>query len=96
MGNSGLSVKRDGPLFDGVTYDEKRDRTRLKGQLEAVRRVLADGSWWRLEDLKARVGANSDASVSARIRDLRKEKFGGYDIERKNLGGGVWVYRMKP
>jgi len=80
--------------FDGVTYDERRDGSRLNGQLRRVFDVMRDGDWYRLRALADKVGA-SEASVSARIRDLRKAKFGGYDVDRRNRGGGVWEYRLK-
>lgn len=34
-------------------------------------------------------------SVSARIRDLRKEEFGGHDVRRRYSGTpGLWEYRL--
>ncbi len=35
-----------------------------------------------------------ETSISARIRDLRKRKFGGYEVLRKRHTKGVWVYRI--
>jgi hypothetical protein len=54
---------------------------------------MADGNWRTLGQIAALVGG-SEASVSARLRDLRKKRFGGYDIERKHVGDGLWSYRM--
>ena len=34
------------------------------------------------------------AGVSARIRDLKKERFGAYVIEKQRVSGGLWRYRM--
>lgn len=81
--------------FDGETYDDTRDRTRLARQMAAVRRVMAPGDWWTLGLLAAVVGA-PEASVSARIRDLRKPRFGGYTVEKRYRARGVWEYRMVP
>lgn len=81
------------PHFDGETYEPDRDHLRLARQHVAVRREMSDGRWWTLRELAEVVGA-PEASVSARLRDLRKPRFGGYTIERTYAGGGVWRYRM--
>ena len=83
--------------FGGTTYDADLDFERLKTQLEKVRWLLTHpkGEWWTLSKLKARVGAGSEASISARIRDLRKKEFGGYRVEHRRRGvGGLWEYRV--
>jgi len=83
------------PNFDGATYDAKLDRARLRGQLAAVFNLLATGGWWTLRDLAESVDG-SEAGVSARLRDLRKAKFGGYLVERRRVEGGLWEYRLIP
>ena len=82
--------------FDGETYDQGLDGPRLTSQLERVKRYVLglEGKWTTLRALALRFG--SEASVSARLRDLRKEKYGGYVVERKRLGAGLWVYRVLP
>lgn len=79
--------------FDGRTYRPERDRTRLSRQLVAVRSVLSDHGWHTLEEIAGKTG-EPEASVSARIRDLRKPKFGGYTVEREYVERGLWRYRM--
>lgn len=81
-------------LFDGRTFNQVRDGSRLRGQLEAVRGALISGGWWTLAKLSERA-RGSEASVSARLRDLRKPKFGAYDIERRYVSNGVWEYHLK-
>jgi hypothetical protein len=80
--------------FDGTTYDPSRDRVRLTRQLQMLKRFLSDGRWYSLTQIAAALGC-TESGASARVRDLRKERFGSHEIERKNCGGGVWVYRMK-
>lgn len=92
-----------GPVrFDGDTYDEKQDKVRLTGQVAAVFEVMSSGRWWTLADLAnevtVRTGRHaSEASVSARIRDLRKDRFGGHTVVRRRHQekAGLWVYRME-
>jgi len=82
--------------FDGETYDATQDFKRLKSQLSRVFCALAsEGKWWTLAEL-AHVAGGSEAGVSARLRDLRKQRFGAHSIERKRHedGSGLWVYRL--
>lgn len=81
--------------FDGSTYSPADDCSRLTGQLLAVYQATADGRWHTLSHL-ARVADASEASVSARLRDLRKERFGQHKVERKRVDGGQYVYRRVP
>lgn len=85
----------EAPKFDGpdVTAD---DAQRLGRQLRAVRSLMKAGPrWWTLREIAEAVKA-PEASVSARLRDLRKPRFGGSNIERRRLTGGTWQYRMTP
>lgn len=79
--------------FDGKTYEPKRDFVRLKGQLLDVFRLMSDGQWRSLHEI-ADVICGSEAGVSARLRDLRKSKFGGHVVERMHIAGGLYRYRL--
>lgn len=81
------------PLFDGGTFNQQRDGARLKAQLDKVRTAMQDGSWRTLEQIERITGA-PQASVSARLRDLRKEKFGGHVVERRYVAHGLFEYRV--
>ena len=79
--------------FDGKTYNRGLDHTRLSTLLERVHAVMSDGEWHRLSELAGRCGG-SECSVSARIRDLRKEKFGAHHIISERVRDGIWQYRL--
>lgn len=84
--------------FDGITYDSKLDYRRLSGQLRRVFSVMVKGGWYTLSEIAAHTGDASEAAISARLRDLRKPKFGGFQIERQRRGDakrGLWEYRLK-
>lgn len=81
------------PSFDGSTYDHTRDHERLASQLQRVQRTLSGGQWLTLAQIATRAKA-PQASVSARLRDLRKPKFGSHVIEREYVDGGLHRYRM--
>jgi hypothetical protein len=80
------------PPFDGDTATPA-DVPRLARQLGDVKRVMAPGEWWTPEGLELATGYRW-ASISARIRDLRKAKHGGHTVERKRAEGGLFVYRL--
>ena len=80
--------------FDGRTLGPG-DEDRLTGQALRVWRVMRDGEWRSLADIKIACGGHdSEAAISARLRDFRKPRFGGHVVERKHLGNGLWVYRV--
>ena len=80
------------PLFQGKTFDEDRDGKRLSVQLVKVRRLMADGLWRTLAEIAEATGA-PEASVSARLRDMRKPGGGGYIVEREFVHRGLFRYR---
>jgi hypothetical protein len=89
------TLPADLPDFDGVTYQPEFDEERLGNQMKAVYEIMADGVWRTLDTLAAEAEA-PPASVSARIRDLRKAKFGGFVVETRRIGeSGTYKYRLR-
>ena len=86
-------------LFDGRTYDHARDGERLLTQLEAVRHVLADGRWRTITEIRHELDdlgiPSTETSVSSRIRDLRKAKFGAHQVDARCIERGLWAYRLE-
>lgn len=91
------------PKFDGQTFKDKLDGPRLTKQLDRVREyMLAIFPAWKSlaeisYDLRWKYGGEfPEASISARLRDLRKKEFGGYIVEGKRREGkehqGIWEY----
>lgn len=84
------------PPMDGETFSLEHDAERLTNQLARVTAVMSDGRWRTLSEIQALAGG-SEAGVSARLRDMRKSKFGGYAVERRRRGepkAGLWEYRV--
>lgn len=79
--------------FDGATYEPKRDYARLSGQLLKVKNLMSDGQWRTLAQIRDHTGG-SEAAISARLRDLRKEKYGNHTVDRESLGDGLFRYRL--
>ena len=85
--------------FDGDTYDRGRDKPALKAQLDVVREVMEDGNWHSLGEIRTKTEHETgkhatEQSICARIKDLRNDKFGGYNIEHRCRTGRAWQYRM--
>jgi len=88
----------DEPLedFDGKTYEREHDCVRLNAQLQRVYDVLVPGDWLTLREISDRT-LDPEASISARIRDLRKPRFGAYEVWRRRRGPherGLWEYKL--
>lgn len=81
--------------FDGKTFDARRDGKRLTTLLGEVRMLVRDGKRRTLGEIHAALGRGSEASISARLRDLRKPRFGGWEVHRALRGphkDGLWEY----
>lgn len=87
------------PDHDGATYRRDLDRPRLGRQAQDVWNLMADGEWRTLAQIAAATG-HPEASVSARLRDFRKDGWGGHVVvaerEPTLLDTGTWRYRVVP
>tara|TARA_R110000824_G_scaffold151115_3_gene322014 strand:+ start:2491 stop:2787 length:297 start_codon:yes stop_codon:yes gene_type:complete len=88
-------------MFDGETI-ERRDTIRLWSQLRAVKDLMLNNRdrWYSLEMIRSRLWYRyhlkaSEASISARLRDLRKDNFGAFRVESRRLGN-LYSYRVLP
>src|SRR5215207_6646304 len=91
-----FDVAADAPAFDGATYDPEADHDRLGAQALRVWALVADGRWRTLAEIEVGCG-DPQASISARLRDFRKPRFGAHVIERRRRGDGhrgVFEYRV--
>jgi hypothetical protein len=78
---------------DGATFEPKRDGPRLNAQAQDVFNFMADNCWHTLREIAEKT-RHPEASVSARLRDFRKPKFGGFTVERRSIGNGLFQYRL--
>lgn len=79
---------------DGETFDYPRDGVRLNRQHADVWTVIRDGAWRTLAEISQDSG-HPEASVSARLRDFRKDRFGALKIDRRYIANGMWEYRLE-
>ena len=89
------NVGQSDARFDGDDYNHERDSARLTGQIRRVYDFMLDGAWRTLNEVSDATG-DPHSSVSAQLRNLRKKRFGGHNIERKYVVGGLYSYRLEP
>lgn len=77
--------------FDGISFSEDLDGDRLRGQLSRVKRVLSDGKERTLEQVANEANVPL-STVGSRIRDLRKDFAGSFNVQSRRVFKGVWVY----
>lgn len=87
------------PQFSGASYEPAKDQARLTTNLQRVYDLMKAGEWWTVPELADHLapgGVMAQTGISARLRDLRKPKFGAYNIESRRRGGsgGLWEYRL--
>ena len=78
-------------MFGGSTFDEAQDGERCRGQLARVKAVLSDGKPRTLTEVAD--AANVPLStVGSRIRDLRKDFAGAFNVCSRRVSKGTWTY----
>jgi hypothetical protein len=65
----------------------------------AIKRAMNGKGWQTLWVIGSRVFSSSrmlmePQTVSARVRDLRKEQYGGHDVQRRYAGNGIYEYKL--
>ena len=84
--------------FDGTTYEPKQDDHRLIPLIKELFIVMSDSKFRTLPELeKILKHRYMITSISSKLRDLRKEKFGGHIVNRQNRGdrkNGFYEYQL--
>lgn len=81
---------------DGETFDAGVDGVRLNAQTQRIFEAMKDHQWRTLGEIAA-ITRDGEPSISARLRDLRKEKFGSYEVARRRRGEakrGLWEFQL--
>ena len=77
----------------GPAYVEAIDGARIHGQRAHILQIMVTGAAYTLAELEDRTGY-PQSSISAQLRHLRKDRFGGYDVQkrRQHADAGTWEY----
>lgn len=82
--------------FNGSDYVKEFDQDRLTGQLKRVYELMIDGRWRTLSEIEATTG-DPQASISAQLRFLRRERFGSHTVDKRRRGDreqGLFEYQV--
>ena len=79
--------------FNGADYQPGRDDDRLKNQLKRIFDCMRDSQWRTLHEI-ADITGDPEPSISAQLRHLRKERFGGHTVNRMYVGDGLYRYQL--
>lgn len=86
-----LHGRRDGKTFDPTTDTEALDKQAVR-----VWKTMLDGRWRSLDAIAA-ITRDHVPSISARIRDFRKHRFGGHEVKlRRQQGSRMYEYQLIP
>jgi len=77
----------------GETFDHDRDYARLNAQHRRVYEAMKEPRWMTLSEV-SEITEDPEASISARLRDFRKDKFGHHYVGRNYVGDGLWEYLL--
>ena len=84
------------PRFNGSDYSPKFDNQRLKCQIKTIYTLMIDGKWRTLGEIEE-LTSYGQASISAQLRHLRKERFGSHIVNKRNRGereNGLFEYQL--
>lgn len=80
--------------FNGSDYVPELDDKRLRGQAKAIYDLMKDGVWRTLQTIE-RATNQPQASISAQLRHLRKERFGSHIVNKRRRGdSGLFEYQL--
>lgn len=83
--------------FDGSDYVKDFDQERLTGQIRRVYDLMRDGQYRTLQEIERMTG-DPQSSISAQLRNLRKERYGSHTIQKRRRGDevrGLWEYKLE-
>lgn len=83
-------------IFDGSDYLPLFDQKRLSVQFLRIFECMKDAKWRTLGEI-SEVTKDPQASISAQLRHMRKERFGMHEINKRRRGDpslGLYEYQL--
>ena len=79
--------------FDGSDYTPEKDDERLDKQIDRVKKACRSGVPMTLAAIAKETG-DPEASISAQLRHLRKEKHGSHSVDKIHVSHGLYLYKV--
>lgn len=86
-------LKRNPPEFKGAHIDTAKDSKPLTEQMLRVYNVMKDGKARTVKAIAA-ITEDSETSVSAQLRNMRKPEYGSMDVRLIPQGNRLYEYRL--
>tara|TARA_R110000868_G_scaffold235963_2_gene489861 strand:+ start:440 stop:721 length:282 start_codon:yes stop_codon:yes gene_type:complete len=80
-------------VFDGSDYVHEQDGKRLAKNHFKLKDLMKDKLYRTLGEI-SHITNIPEASVSAGLRDFRKERFGSHILNKKYLENGLYSYQL--
>ena len=91
-----ININQQELFLNQSPYVPEYDFSRLKTARDKVYILMQDSKWRTLQEISFKIEA-PETSVSAYLRDFRKEKFGSHIVDRRTRGTrarGLWEYKL--
>lgn len=80
--------------FPGASEKNMRSRERrLSTQFDVILELMSGQDWLTLAEIEEATGY-PPASISAQLRHMRKEQFGGHTVNKRHLEDGLFEYQV--
>jgi hypothetical protein len=83
-------------IFDGIALTAA-DQLRLGKQAQEIFALMCDAEWRTLHEIREATG-HPTTSISAQLRNFRKDRFGAHTVNRRrrpsNPEGGTYEYQL--
>jgi hypothetical protein len=91
-----LASRYDKRPFGGDQYHDE-DEQKLRRNTDAIRELLVGhpGQWFSVAEIRRACKLSPDTEVTARLRDLRKPRWGAWAIDCERQRDGVYRYRLR-
>ena len=80
-------------VFDGSDYVHEEDSSRLAKNHFKLKDLMSDNVFRTLGEI-SHITKIPEASVSAGLRNFRKERFGSHTLNKKYLENGLYSYQL--
>lgn len=87
-----IESRYDGPEYGPET--EPEDAKKYSVQMMLVHGLMMDGEWRSSLEICNKLAFAPTTRVDSRLRDLRKRKYGRWNVECRRCEDGVYRYRI--
>jgi len=76
------------------SHSTPADKAKLASNRAAVLALMLDGRARSLRVIRSECGFDPEAEISARLRELRRPEYGGYEVKCWREPSGVYLYQL--